>query len=137
MVKIDTELYLVFVVVLVSVFFLPYYGVDKDTSMTINGSSYQVELQDGATLESGDYLGSHDILSNEIKIATGQQGFLSFMNTCSHEVRHLKFDLEDVNREDPRTSQEEHELMNGWGSNYLPWNWQIQCFYLLPDRVGL
>lgn len=114
----------------------PFYGVNAVASVTIDGNSYEVELQDGNTLESGNYIGGQNILTNEIKIATGRRGLLSFMNTCSHELRHLKYDLKDQNREDPLTTEEEHELMNGLGSNWFPWNWQKQCLSLVPERTG-
>lgn len=115
---------------------IPFFGVSETTSISVQDQNYTVEFIEEPTLPEGDYTGSHDIVSGKITIATGGKGVLPFMTTCSHEVRHLRFDLEDIDREDKLSTDEEHKKMSGLGSNFLPWNWQKECFGLLDERFS-
>jgi hypothetical protein len=126
-----------FLVVLWIVLFLPVPGFNGETEIAVKGDSYSVELLEDSTLPEGDYSGSHDIMTGEIRIATGWSPIYSFMSTCSHEVQHLEFEIMDENRDGFLTTEEEHQRMHGLGSKLLPWNWEHECLGLLDNRFNL
>jgi len=119
------------------VLFIPMPGVNAETSIDVQDESYSVEFLNSSTLPDGDYWGSHDMMSNEIRLATGWLPTYQFMSTCSHEVQHLEYDLEGDRTGDHLTTVEEHERMSGLGDRILPWNWEVQCVSLLPNRFNL
>lgn len=111
----------------------PLPGVDVDTEIEVQGESFDIELVSTPTLDSGNHWGMHDIISHNMRIATGSKGLVPFLSTCSHELYHLEYDLEDEDREDPLTTEEEHELMP---FTWYPWNWKIECFQIVPARFS-
>jgi len=125
------------IIVLWIILFAPLPGVNGETEVTVMDESFSVELLEISTLPEGDYVGSHNIMTGEIRIATGWKPTYSFMSTCSHEVQHLEFEIMDENRDGFLTTEEEHNRMSGLGDKLLPWNWEHECLGLLDNRFNL
>ena len=112
--------------------FIPLPGIDKTTSITVQGEEYGVKFLYNSTLPEGDYWGSNDIISGETRLATRWLPTIQFISTCSHEFQHLKFELDQPEL----TTEEEHERMDGLQDSILPWNWQPECIGLLDERFS-
>jgi hypothetical protein len=125
------------IIVLWIILFVPVPGLNGETEITVIDESYNVKFLESSTLPEGDHSGSHNIMTGEIRIATGWKPTYSFMSTCSHEVQHLKFEIMDENRDSFLTTEEEHQRMHGLGSKLLPWNWEHECLGLLDNRFNL
>lgn len=113
---------------LILLFPLP--GVDAETEISFMDENISVELVSSPTLDSGNHWGSHDIMTHDIKVATGSKGILPFVSTCSHELYHVQYQKEF---DDPLSREEEHERM---GQTFFPWNWKYECLELIPTRFA-
>lgn len=109
--------------------FLPLPGKDISTSISFEEKNYSFEMVDENTLEDGSW-GVHDMVSNDIKVATGNLPIYQFLSVCSHEVKHLK-----LSQTHNLNTQQEHNLMKGVNSAWIPVNWETQCLKLLPQRT--
>lgn len=115
---------------------VPLPGVDSTHNISYNGTNAELHLVDQQFLGEHDgleVLGTHNMVSDRIEIATDNHGLLRFLSVCSHEVKHFKFDVEDRKKSDPLIESEEHELM---GNTFLPWNWESSCVNLVPERMN-
>jgi hypothetical protein len=133
----DTSILMIIIGTFVLIGLTPLGGIDKETSISYEGESYKVSFVDSQSLSSSGYQGGgYDPVTNDIRIATGgfNGGFLPFMTNCNHEVRHLKFTVGNIDRQDKISYEEQHERMEGLGHSMWPWNWQKQCVNLLDDR---
>lgn len=110
-------------------------GVNNETSFTYMNDSSTIILENKSFVDIHNgqkAFGVHNMLSDETRIATKGYSLSGFLSTCSHEVKHFKFDVEDQKKIDPLTEPEEHNLM---GNTFLPWNWEKECVALVPERM--
>lgn len=116
---------------------IPLPGVSADTSLVFEGENYNFTLVDDSSVSSdAEVWGTHDISTNDIRVATEGLGVWPFMETCSHEVQHLQYDIEGGKTGNHLTTPEEHERMDGFRSDWFPWSWETQCIGLVPERMS-
>jgi hypothetical protein len=117
---------------------VPLPGVNNKDNITINNTQVKVELYDNSTInnnavglyETWNLLG---VEVNKINLATKNRGLYHFMSVCSHEVIHAKLDIIDS-----RDLEQHHEKIKDeeFIGSIAPWNWEKECFTLLPSRAG-
>jgi len=116
---------------------IPLPGVSAETEVIFEGESYDFYLvNDSSVSDDAEVWGVHDMVTNEISVATKGLGVYPFMETCSHEVQHLQYDIEGDRTGDHLTTVEEHKRMDGLRSDWFPWSWETQCIGLLPERLS-
>jgi len=116
---------------------IPLPGTNFESQATVQKQTANIEVKDSVFLEEDSkVVGTHDMVSDNIVLASGSKSTLQFLSLCNHEVRHFKFDVADRQREDPLTTEEEHEKMSGLGDSVFPWNWQESCLKVTGQRFN-
>lgn len=113
-------------------------GINNRTVVNLENSSYNFTMLDQYYLNSSSgnpndtFVGVHEPDTNRIWVATDNRSIWEFISTCSHEVQHLKYDLNN-----DLTTEEQHQRMEGLNDTIWPWNWHTECIKLVPQRLKL
>jgi len=97
----------------------PINGVDRDVSFSYQNRDLTLDMKDQYLLEA-KYDGTFDEGTDTVIIATRDKSIWNFMDTCSHELEHVK----DFGKR--------HSEFQDYSR---PWNWKVKCFNLLKYRT--